>query len=83
VLFWRPEGSFSEAPRGCLRHEQVHQALAPKPYLLRNFRIDNRLRSYFNSSLWRFLEEALAQVYGTRQFFAGVRFPVKTGYVFL
>jgi hypothetical protein len=65
-----------------LRHEQVHQALAPKLYLLRNFRIDNRLRSYFNSSLWRFLEEALAQVYGTRQF-VGVRFPVKTGYVFL
>lgn len=66
-----------------LRHEQVHQALAPKLYLLRNFRIDNRVRSYFNSSLWRFLEEALAQVYGTRQFFAGVRFPVQTGYVLL
>jgi hypothetical protein len=66
-----------------LRHERVHQALAPKLYLLRNFRIDNRLGSYFHSSLWRFLEEALAQAYGSRQFFAGVRFPVKTGYVLL
>ena len=66
-----------------LRHEQIHQALAPRLYLLRNFRINNRLSSYFNSSLWRFLEEALAQVHSVRHFFVGVRFPVKNGYVLL
>jgi hypothetical protein len=66
-----------------LRHEQVHQFLAPKLYLLREFRVENRVRSYTQSSLWRYLEEALAQANGTRQFLVGVRFPVKNGYVFL
>ena len=66
-----------------LRHERVHQFFAPKLYLLRSFRVDNIRRSYLNSSLWRYLEEALAQGYAARQFFVGVRFPVENGYVFL
>jgi hypothetical protein len=66
-----------------LRHEQVHQFLAPKLYLLRDFRVANRVTSNTKSSLWRYLEEALAEAYATRQFLVGVRFPVKNGYVFL
>ena len=72
-----------------LLHEKVHQFLAPKLYLLRDFRVANRGSSYFGSSLWRFIEEALAEtiaqvgVVGFRQFFTGIRFPVQNGYVFL
>lgn len=72
-----------------LLHEKVHQFLMPKLYLLRNFRVQNRMNSYFKSSLWRYIEEALAEtialvgVRGFRQFFTGIRFPVKSGYVYL
>jgi hypothetical protein len=72
-----------------LLHERVHQALTPKLYVLRNFRVENRAASYVNSSLRRYLEEALAEtvaqvgVNGMRQFFTGINFPVKNGYVFL
>jgi hypothetical protein len=66
-----------------LRHERVHQALAPKLYLLRNFRIGNMISSYAKSSLWRYLEEAFAHGYGTLHFIGGIRFPVHRGYVFL
>lgn len=72
-----------------LLHERVHQTLAPRLYVLRNFRVNNRARSYFGSSLWRYVEEALAEtaaqigVNGMRQFFVGIRFPVQNGYVFL
>lgn len=72
-----------------LLHEKVHQFLAPKLYLLRDFRVNNRGSSYFGSSLWRYIEEALAEtiaqvgVNGFRQFFTGIRFPVENGYVYL
>jgi len=75
--------------KSALYHEKVHQFLAPKLYLLRNFRVQNLTASYFRSSLWRYIEEALAEtasqvgVYGIRKFFVGVSFPVKNGYVFL
>lgn len=72
-----------------LLHEMVHQFLAPKLYPLRNFRVENRAGSYFRSSLWRYIEEAMAEtvgqlgVNGIRSFFVGIRFPVKNGYVYL
>lgn len=72
-----------------LLHELVHQFLAPKLYLLRNFRVENRAGSYFRSSLWRYIEEAMAEtvgqvgVNGIRSFFVGIRFPVRNGYVYL
>lgn len=72
-----------------LLHERVHQFLAPKLYPLRSFRVENRAGSYFRSSLWRYLEEALAETVGQvgasgiRSFFVGIRFPVKNGYVYL
>jgi hypothetical protein len=72
-----------------LLHERVHQALTPKLYFLRNYRVGNRAASYVHSSLWRYIEEALAEtvaqvgVRGMRQFFTGVRFPYKSGYMFL
>ena len=68
-------------------HEAVHQFLAPKFYVLRRFRVENRINSYFNSSLYRYIEEALAEtigkvgVYGFSNTFEGIRFPVKNGYV--
>lgn len=48
----------------------------------------NRAGSYVRSSLYRFLEELLAEtiarlgVNGFREVFIGLRFPVKNGYVF-
>lgn len=72
-----------------LLHEQVHSFLTPKFHLLRNFRVDNMQGSYFRSSLWRYIEEALAQtisLVGNKRFgelFAGIRFPVRSGYVFV
>lgn len=72
-----------------LFHEKIHQLLTPKLYPLRNFRIRNRTKSYTQSSLSRYLEEALAEViaqlrvHGVREFLTGIRFPVKEGYVFL
>jgi hypothetical protein len=72
-----------------LLHEKVHQALAPKFYVLRRFRVENRVGSYFNSSLYRYLEESLAEtvaqigVNGLSRAFIGMRFPVSNGYVFL
>ncbi|MBI1422110.1 MAG: hypothetical protein GC149_01505 [Gammaproteobacteria bacterium] len=82
------KGSINDQ-KSALYHEKVHQFLAPKLYLLRNFRVQNLTASYFRSSLWRYVEEALAEtvsqvgVYGIRKFFVGVKFPVKNGYVFL
>ncbi|PVB62236.1 hypothetical protein [Labrenzia sp. 011] len=72
-----------------LLHEKVHQFLTPKLYLLRQFRVESRAGSYMRSSLSRYLEEALAEtvaqigVNGFRQFFAGIKFPVQQGYVYL
>lgn len=56
---------------------------------LREFRISNLQGSYFKSSLWRYIEEGLAQtialgrVKGLSASFVGLRFPVQNGYVFL
>lgn len=72
-----------------LFHEKVHQILTPKLYPLRKFRIRNRTKSYSESSLSRYLEEALAEtvaqvrVKGVREFMTGIRFPVQEGYVFI
>lgn len=72
-----------------LQHERVHQLLAPKFYPLRRFRIENRFRSYFETSLWRYCEEALAEttakvgVDGLEQGFEGIRFPMQQNYVYI
>ncbi len=72
-----------------LLHERVHQFLAPKFYPLRRFRVENRIGSYFKSSLYRYVEEALAETIGQigaqnmSALFLGLRFPVENGYVFL
>jgi hypothetical protein len=71
-----------------LLHEKVHRFLTPKLYALRNFRVRNVMASYVRSSLRRYLEEALAEVVaqvgvnGFRKVWAGIRFPVKEGYVY-
>ena len=71
-----------------LYHEQVHQFLVPKLYFLRNFRVEMRAGSYAGSSLFRYLEETLAEtvarvrVNGWRKLFSSVRFPTKYGYVY-
>jgi hypothetical protein len=70
-------------------HEKVHQFLAPKLYVLREYRANTRAMSYVRSSLYRYVEEALAEtvaqvgVNGFRQFFTGIRFPVGNGYMYL
>ena len=72
-----------------LAHEQVHQWLSPKLYFLRNFEVAQRDASYFRSSFSRYLEEAVAEtramvkVVGIREALVGVRFPVRSGYVYL
>ena len=71
-----------------LHHEQVHQLLVPKLYFLRNIRVEMRVGSYAGSSLFRYLEETLAEtvaqvrVNGWRELFSSVRFPTKYGYVY-
>ena len=70
-------------------HESVHSFLTAKFYPLRRFRIENRFGSYFNSSLYRYFEEALAQTIALvgkislEKVFEGIGFPVKNGYVYL
>jgi hypothetical protein len=70
-------------------HEKVHQFLAPKLNVLREYRANTRAMSYVRSSLYRYVEEALAEtvaqvgVNGFRQFFTGIRFPVGNGYMYL
>lgn len=72
-----------------LLHEKVHQFLMPKLRVLRHYRASNRAASYMRSSLWRYLEEALAEtiaqvgVQGFAKFFEGIRFPVEQGYMYL
>ncbi|WP_174300153.1 hypothetical protein [Caulobacter sp. S45] len=71
-----------------LYHEQVHQFLVPKLYVLRNFRVEMRTGSYAGSSLFRYLEETLAEtvaqvrVNGWQKLFSSVRFPTRNGYVY-
>ncbi|WP_458022134.1 hypothetical protein [Kosakonia sp. BK9b] len=47
-----------------LYHEQVHQFIAPKFYLFREFRAFMRQSGYLRSYLLRYLEEALAETIG-------------------
>lgn len=71
-----------------LYHEQVHQFLVPKLYFLRNYRVQSRTGSYAGSSLFRYLEEVLAEtraqvkVKGWGRLFSSVRFPLRGGYVY-
>lgn len=70
-------------------HEQVHQILTPKFYKLRRFRVERKEGSYWNSSLYRYIEEALAEtvaqvgVNGLSTFFVGLRFPLENEYVYI
>lgn len=70
-------------------HEAFHQFLAPKFYLLRRFRVENRVHSYFQSSLYRYIEEALAEAigrwgaYGFQKAFDAISFPTERGYVYV
>ncbi|MCG5054494.1 MAG: hypothetical protein KA712_16135 [Myxococcales bacterium] len=72
-----------------LPHEKVHQFLTPKLLLFRNYRVNDTSSTYLQSSLWRYIEEALAETIaqvgaiGFRNFFTGLRFPVANGYVYL
>jgi hypothetical protein len=72
-----------------LLHEKVHHFFVAKLYVLREYRVTNRVGSYVRSSLYRYFEEMLAEtiaqvgVNGFKQFFVGLRFPLKNGYVFL
>ena len=76
-----------KAKDATILHEKVHRWLTPKFYPLRNFRVTLNWNSYAKSSILRYLEEALAQtvgqvgVYGFKQIFSGISFPVKNGYV--
>jgi hypothetical protein len=71
-----------------LYHEQVHQFLVPKLYFLRNIRVEMRTGSYSGSSLYRYLEETLAETVaqvrakGWQKLFSSVTFPTKYGYVY-
>lgn len=68
-------------------HESVHAALSPKFKFLRDFRANLGVAAYKNSSLVRYIEEALAETYaqlkvnGIRNMPEGLRFPIKNGYV--
>ncbi len=72
-----------------LIHERVHQFLTPRLLIFRNYRVNNTSSSYLQSSLWRYIEEALAETIaqvgatGFQNLFRGIRFPVSNGYVFL
>jgi uncharacterized membrane protein YeaQ/YmgE (transglycosylase-associated protein family) len=85
-LSWKLFGSNKDR---VLLHEKVHRFLRPKVDVLRSYRASNQAASYTRSSLWRYLEEALAEtiaqvgVNGFKQFFYGIRFPVKNQYMFL
>jgi len=71
-----------------LYHEKVHQFLVPKLYVFRTVRVEMRTGSYANSSLFRYLEETLAEtvaqvrVNGWQKLFSSVKFPTNNGYVY-
>ncbi len=77
----------AEDQRLVLYHEQVHQFLSPKIAPLRNFRADLNMAGYNQSSLLRYVEEALAESYaqmrvnGLKGLPVGLRFPIANGYV--
>jgi len=71
-----------------LLHEKVHQFFVPKLDILRTYRAGTRVKSYVGSSLYRYIEEAFAEtiaqvgVQGFRHFFEGVRFPLRSQYMY-
>ena len=74
-----------------LAHERFHQIMAPKVYLLRRFRVENRFGSIYDSSLIRYFEEFFAETFGLfksdaksfANFWNGLKFPVEYGYVYV
>ncbi len=82
------QGTLSEQ-KLAMFHERVHQILTPKFYKLRRLRVEWKEGSYWNSSLYRYIEEALAEtvaqvgVNGFSKFFLGLRFPVENQYVYV
>ena len=68
-------------------HEMVHQFLSPKFLPLLEFRASARMSLYQNSSLCRYVEEALAETYaqlrvnGLSGVPKGLKFPIANGYV--
>lgn len=70
-------------------HEAIHRLLTPKLYLLRQFRVQNRMSSYVRSALSKYLEEAFAETYaqirmgGLSEALVGITFPLKQEYVSL
>ena len=68
-------------------HELVHSALSPKFAILRTMRAELGMAAYNNSSLLRYVEEALAESYaqvkvnGVSALPIGMRFPIENGYV--
>lgn len=71
-----------------LYHEQVHMAIAPKFYLLRELRVFMRQSGYNKSYILRYLEEALAETIGllkargmsTQYIIEGFKFPLGNTY---
>ncbi|HEX2885602.1 hypothetical protein [Vineibacter terrae] len=70
-----------------LTHEGIHRVLTPKLHFLRAFRVTLKENTYKNSSLWRYLEEALAETAtqikheDITKALTGLSFPVRNGYV--
>ncbi len=64
-----------------VRHESVHSFFSPSPGLLGNIRAYIGLWAYKNVHLAQYLEEAIAETYGTGSLLIGLSFPIRTGYV--
>ncbi len=69
-------------------HEQVHAALSPKLYFLRNLRAQMMTQGYSKSVILRYLEEAMAETYSQLRtkgldmntLITGITFPVNADY---
>lgn len=64
-----------------LRHELVHRFLTPRSGPLKELRQKIRWQVYDKSNLFRFIEEAIAETYGTKSITKGLAFPIKAGYM--
>lgn len=81
--------ALSEADaQATLLHEQVHAALSPKLYFLRNLRAQMMTQGYSKSVILRYLEEAMAETYSQLRtkgldmntLITGITFPVNADY---
>ena len=63
-----------------IRHESVHRFLSPKSGPLQNLRAKIGIKSYNKSHLCRYIEETIAESYGTGSLIHGLRFPLQGGY---